>query len=53
MKTKNCCPYLNFSDFFGTKGQHLLVVYCIASFFVQKGWRIFKDASPIIAMTLK
>jgi hypothetical protein len=53
-RKKNCWRYLNFADFLeagGGGGNSRL--WCAVSQAFLKFWRIFKAASPMIAMTLK
>jgi hypothetical protein len=49
-RKKNCWRILNFADFSEAGGQHSL---CAVSQAFLKVWRIFKAASPMIAITLK
>jgi hypothetical protein len=50
-RKKNCWRYLNFADFLEAgDNTHL---WCAVSQVFVKVWRIFKAASPMIAMTLK
>ena len=52
-RTKNCWRYLNFADFFLPRGVGNTRLWCAVSQVFVKVWRIFKAASPMIAMTLK
>jgi hypothetical protein len=52
-RTKIFWRYLNFADFLEAKGGATLACGVLYRKLFLKGWRIFKAASPMIAMTLK